>query len=398
FILCTVRISNAFRRGTPAAAIVLGLLTVSILAGCASGGGSDVRGSLGKAEGNLNLIAWPGLVENGSTEADVNWVGPFQDRTGCKVNVKTATSSDQMLDLINKKAYDGVSAPGELAGSLMADKRVEPINARLIDNYRGLIPALRNKPWNSQAGKSYGVPQGRSLALLGWRSDAVNPAPSSLMPLFDPASAYRGNVMMHDDPLSLAVTALALKASEPDLGINNPFALTKDQFGAVIDLARNAESTTSLYWTDYTEQVRAIEAKSATVGLMTQSVADLIQARGTKLGTALPAEGTIGSSDTWMLLKGAKHPSCMYRWMNHVLDPKTNAAMSEYYGQAPAVSAACNFTQDPGFCRTYHATDEEFYRNVWFATTPQKRCIGAPGKSCVGFTDWERAWQQLREG
>ena len=47
--------------------------------------------TLGEGEGQVNLIAWAGYVEDGSTDPNVDWVTPFEEKTGCKVNAKTAT-------------------------------------------------------------------------------------------------------------------------------------------------------------------------------------------------------------------------------------------------------------------------------------------------------------------
>ncbi len=369
------------------------------LSACGSdGSGSDVRAELGAAEDELALIAWPGLVENGSTDADVDWVTPFTERTGCEVTVKTATSVEEMRRLIDTKFYDGISAPGILSRELMTEGTVEPVNTALIENYRDVVPGLRNKAWNSLSGQAYGVPQGRSAELLTWRPDVVTTPPTSFSSLFDPASAQRGKIMVEDDASSLAAVALALRPTRPELGIENPYALNREQFTAVVEQARIAQPAADLYWTDYTEQVRALEEGRSVIGLADQSVVSLLETRGTKVQTMVPDVGTPGSSDTWMLLQGAEHPSCMYRWMNHMLDPAVNAAVSEYYGQAPSVAQACDETTDENFCDTFSATDEAYYDKVWIATTPQQSCIAGDGDSCVGYADWQRAWQQLRQG
>ena len=44
--------------------------------------------SLGEGEGQVDLIAWAGYVEDGSTDPKVDWVTDFEKETGCKVNVE----------------------------------------------------------------------------------------------------------------------------------------------------------------------------------------------------------------------------------------------------------------------------------------------------------------------
>ena len=43
----------------------------------------------------------------------------------------------------------------------------------------------------------------------------------------------------------------------------------------------------------------------------------------------LPEEGATGWSDTWMISSHAKHPNCMYMWMNYIISPKVNAEVAE---------------------------------------------------------------------
>src|SRR5690242_12756864 len=56
--------------------------------------------SLGQGEGQVNLVAWAGYAEDGSNDKTVDWVHPFEKATGCKVNTKTAGTSDEMVNLM----------------------------------------------------------------------------------------------------------------------------------------------------------------------------------------------------------------------------------------------------------------------------------------------------------
>src|SRR6058998_1334198 len=51
-------------------------------AGCGGGGGNggNELQKVGKGEGKLNLIAWTGYVEDGSTTPGVDWVTPFEKK------------------------------------------------------------------------------------------------------------------------------------------------------------------------------------------------------------------------------------------------------------------------------------------------------------------------------
>ena len=49
---------------------------------------TPVRSATARAQ--VNILAWPGYAEDGSTDPTVDWVTPFEKATGCKVNVKTS--------------------------------------------------------------------------------------------------------------------------------------------------------------------------------------------------------------------------------------------------------------------------------------------------------------------
>ena len=58
-----------------------------------SGSGGEALEKVGKGEGQVNLIAWAGYVEGGSTDPNVDWVSDFEQKTGCQVNVKLGNTS-----------------------------------------------------------------------------------------------------------------------------------------------------------------------------------------------------------------------------------------------------------------------------------------------------------------
>ena len=73
----------------------------------------EARAELGEGEGEVNLVAWAGYVEDGSTDPKVDWVTDFEKETGCQVNVKVGNTSDEMVQLMRTGEYDGVSASGD---------------------------------------------------------------------------------------------------------------------------------------------------------------------------------------------------------------------------------------------------------------------------------------------
>ena len=105
-----------------------------------------------------NRSAGPGYIERGETDKAYDWVTGFEKKTGCKVTVKTAATSDEMVALMNEGGFDLVTASGDASLRLIAGKRVQEINTALIPSWSKVDPRLQNAPWHTVDGKHYGVP------------------------------------------------------------------------------------------------------------------------------------------------------------------------------------------------------------------------------------------------
>ena len=44
---------------------------------------ADMLKELGKGEGQVSIIAWPGYIERGETDKAYDWVTEFEKATGC---------------------------------------------------------------------------------------------------------------------------------------------------------------------------------------------------------------------------------------------------------------------------------------------------------------------------
>jgi putative spermidine/putrescine transport system substrate-binding protein len=361
-----------------------------------TGAAANLPSSVGEGEGELNLIAWAGYVEDGSTDPKVDWVTDFEEATGCQVNVKIGNTSDEMVTLMRTGNYDGVSASGDATLRLIAGGDVAPVNTDLIPNYADVYDGLKEQPHNSVDGQMYGVPHGRGANLLMWRSDLVNPAPDSWGVVFDENSPYKGKVTAYDSPIYIADAALYLSATQPDLGIENPYALDDEQFQAAIDLLKKQRGIIGEYWSDYTKELAAFKSGDSVVGTTWQVIANLATADKVPITTTLPKEGSTGWSDTWMIAADAAHPNCMYKWMDHIISPTANAAVAEWFGEAPSNAKACDETADPNHCETYHADDEEYFDQVWYWTTPTKECLDGRGAICKDYSEWVQGWTEVK--
>jgi putative spermidine/putrescine transport system substrate-binding protein len=395
------------RDGNPARTawlVVAGLVVFMLaLAGCGGGSDSTSSGSsdealqkVGKGEGEVSLISWAGYVEP-------EWSKPFEQKTGCKVNNKEAGTSDEMVELMKTGQYDGVSASGNATARLVAAGLVAPVNTDLVPNYKTVFADLKDQPYNTFDGVNYGIPHGRGANLLMWNGNDVSPAPDSWNVTLDPkvAAKYKGKISQYDDPMSIAEAAVYLKTHEPDLGIENPYELNEEQFNAAVGLLEEQKPLVGEYWSEAAKQISAYAGGDIQVGTTWQYQYFALKEEGVPVKASpasqgfLPKEGATGWSDTWMIAKDAKHPNCMYEWMNWIIEPKINAEVAEWFGEAPAQELACKETANKNFCAEYHAEEPGFWKRVYYWETPLADC-GNGEEDCKDYNDWVKAWTTIK--
>ena len=388
-------------RRSSAALAGLAIASVALLTACGtqgapSSGDATAPAKLGKMEGAVSLLAWPGYVEDGTNDPNVDWVSAFESDTGCTVTSKTFGTSDEAFNLMKTGEYDVISASGDASLRLVAAGDVAPVNTDLIPNYEGIYDFLKMQSWNSVDGVAYGIPHGYGANLLMYNTKVVTPAPTSWDVVFDKSSEYKGDVTAYDSPIYIADAAVYLMAHQPDLGIKNPYALDETQLAAAVDLLKQQRPNIGEYWSDYLKQIQAFETGDTVVGTTWQVIRNSLS-EGTSAEVVLPVEGVTGWSDTWMIASEAKHPNCAYAWLNYIASPEANAQATEYFGEAPSNQKACDFTTNPDQCELFHAGDEEYASKIWYWSTPIAECLdGRTDVKCTDYSAWTTAWQEIK--
>jgi putative spermidine/putrescine transport system substrate-binding protein len=373
--------------------------------GAASTGGlpDGMAATLPPAEDELDLVIWDGYAENGSNDPDYDWVTPFEDETGCKVTAKAGLDSANMVSLMATGQYDGVSASGDATLRMIAAGTVAPVNLDLISNYDNVFEGLKNQPHNTVNGVSYGVPHGRGANVLLYNTDTFKDPPTSWDAVWAADSPAAGKISVYNSSIYIADAALHLMQTDPALGITDIYQLNEEQFNAAVDLLEQQSEIVGEYWGLPTDQITSFGSGDMLAGTSWQYQLNTILADNpdAPVAATLPDEGSTGWSDTWMISSTAKHPGCMYRWMDWMLDPHTSALATIWFGEAPTSEQACVEAEaiSPGHCDAFHATDEDYFSKVHLWSTPQDDCNDDDASTtCKNIDDWIAAWTAITGG
>ncbi|HEY5817974.1 MAG TPA: ABC transporter substrate-binding protein [Mesorhizobium sp.] len=346
---------------------------------------------IGPGEGQVNIIAWPGYIERGETDKNYDWVTEFEKASGCKVNVKTAATSDEMVALMNEGGYDLVTASGDASLRLVAGKRVQPINTDLIKSWKTVDERLQNAPWFTVDTVHYGVPYQWGPNVLMYNTGVFKEAPKSWNVVFEEMNlpdgkSNKGRVQAYDGPIHVADAANYLIAHKPELGIKDPYELNEDQYKAALDLLRTQRTLVGRYWHDAMIQIDDFKNEGVVASGSWPFQVNLLGAEKQPVASTIPEEGATGWADTTMMHVDAANPNCAYMWLEHSLNPKLQGDLAAWFGSNPAVPAACTgnaLLTDAG-CKTNGFED---FARIKFWKTPVTQCA-SQNNQCVPYYRW----------
>jgi putative spermidine/putrescine transport system substrate-binding protein len=357
---------------------------------------------IGDGEGQVNIIAWAGYIERGDTVPEFDWVTSYEEDTGCQVNVKVAGTSDEMVALMQEGAgqFDLVTASGDASMRLIQGGTVQPVNLDLIPSYDTVDERLQDAPWHTVdtdgdgTAEHYGTPYEWGSNVLMYNSDVFgDETPTSWSTVFEEQTlpdgrSNEGRIQAYDGAIYIADAALYLKAHNPELGIDDPYALTREQFDAALELLRQQRELIGRYWHDAFVQIDDFTNEEAVASSSWPFQVNIMVGDGQPIASVVPEEGATGWADTTMMHSEAPNPNCAYMWLEHSLSPQVQGDLAAWFGAVPSVPSACenNELLGPDGC-TINGFDN--FDQISFWKTPQADCFRGDGSSdCVPYHEW----------
>jgi len=347
---------------------------------------------IGAPEGQVNIVAWAGYIERGETVKEFDWVTKFEAASGCKVNVKTANTSDEMVALMNEGGFDLVTASGDASLRLIAGDRVQPVNIDLVPSWSTVDERLKNAPWHTVDGVHYGVPYMWGPNVLMYNTEVFPEPPTSWSVVFEETTlpdgkSNKGRVQAYDGPIHVADAAQYLMFHKPELGITSPYELNEDQYKAALDVLRQQRELTSRYWHDAFIQMDDFKNEGVVASGSWPFQVGLLKSEGLPIASVIPQEGATGWADTTMMHVDAANPNCAYLWMEHSLASNLQSDLSVWFGANPAVLAACTDGRGMQTAEGCTANGLDDFDKIRFWTTPVSNCAQGEG-ACVPYYRW----------
>ena len=346
---------------------------------------------IGKGEGYVDIVAWPGYIERGETDKSFDWVTDFEKKTGCKVRVKTANTSDEMVALMNEGGFDLVTASGDASLRLIAGGRVQEVNTSLIPSFKNVDPRLQKAPWHYVNGKHYGVPYQWGYNVLAYNTKVFKSPPTSWEVVFKEMTlpdgkSNKGRVQAFDGPIYIADAALYLMKTKPELGIKNPYELDEDQYKAALELLREQRKLVSRYWHDAFIQIDDFKNEGVVASSSWGFQVNLLQSEKQPIASTVPVEGATGWADTTMM--HVERPASELRvHVDGAFGQPQAAGRSVRLVRLGAGGAGGLQGQPAAHRRGLRDRNgmKEFER-IWFWRTPVANCGG--GRTCVPYYRW----------
>ncbi len=193
---------------------------------------------------------------------------------------------------------------------------LEPADTANIPRWQDLFPFFQQLlEIQAGEGKVWMVPVDAGLEGIMYRTDKIDPPPTSWNDLWNPE--YAGHIVMQDYARNaIAVAALAL-------GFEDPFNLTPEQLEQAKQKLIEQKPLLLTYFDADTEVQELFKSGDAWISFgWTADARTLAEEEGIPVKYVSPEEGALSWICGYSILKGTKVPMAAHALLNHYLDPE----------------------------------------------------------------------------
>jgi spermidine/putrescine transport system substrate-binding protein len=305
---------------------------VTLLAAC---GGDDT--SSGDAASTLDPDA--DLTQQSITVS--NWAGympddvakTFQSETGASMEVAEHATNEEIMAKLTAGGDSGIDVAfvsGQYAQALNEAGLLEPIHEDLVPNLDNLYAQAGELAYDK--GNHYSVPYTWGTTGICYRSDLVDPAPTSWNDILDPDPAYDGKITMLSTERWLALPAQKALGYSVNTTDDAELEAMKDKL---------VEAKKHLLGYDDTTFYEKLISGEAVMTEAWDGWCGYGMAENPDIKFVVPSEGSDLWTDTMVVLKGSENKEAAFAFVNMMLDPEMHAwVTNNVYYNVPNEAAA----------------------------------------------------------
>jgi len=315
-------------------------------------------GSCSKKTPTLNLLVWEGY-------ADPSFVQAFEEQNHCKVSASYMGSSDELVAKLRGGSagnYDVISPSSDVATSIAAAGLAAPLDLTKVPSYNQLSPQLTSLPLVRVNGGAYGVPFMWGPNPTIYDTTIFPQPPDSWSVLWDPK--YKGKISVWDDLSTVYMAAQVLGYDKPDP--THLYNLSDQELEAVRKKLLELKPNIRKIWATGGELTNLFENHEIVIAMgWPLNTADLKKA-GFPAGETIPRENTTGWIDHLMITSGSENKELAYKFLEYMVEAKTQKLVTDKTHYAPANPQAAHF-MTPDDVKALHLDDVDNYqKHIYF--------------------------------
>jgi spermidine/putrescine-binding protein len=290
--------------------------------------------SCGKKTPTLNLLVWEGY-------ADPSFVKGFEDQYHCKISASYMGTSDELVAKLRGGSaanYDVISPSSDVATTIATTGLAAPLDLSKVPTYSQLSPQLISLPLVKDKGNTYGVPFMWGPNPLLYDTTAFPKAPESWNVMWDPK--LNGKISVWDDLSTVYMAAQVLGFDNPPSQLYN---LTDQQLDAVKKKLLELKPNIRKMWSTGGELTNLFQNHEVITAMGWPLMTNQLKKDHFPIGETIPKENTTGWIDHLMITSGSENKDLAYKFLEYMVQAKTQKMVSDVTHYTPANPQAAQF-------------------------------------------------------
>jgi putative spermidine/putrescine transport system substrate-binding protein/spermidine/putrescine transport system substrate-binding protein len=332
---------------------MIGRLTAVLAALC-----SLLLFSCGRKQPTLNLLVWEGY-------ADTSFVRTFEEQCQCKVSASYMGSSDELVAKLrggSASTYDVISPSSDVATMIATSGLAAPLDLSRISVYSQLSAQLTSMPLVKADGKVYGVPFTWGPNPLLYDTTAFTAPPQSWNVFWD--SKYRGKISVWDDLSTVYMAAQLLGYDKPDP--SHLYNLTDQELEATKNKLLALKPNIRKIWSTGGELTNLFQNHEVVAAMGWPLMTNQLRKLNFPIGEIIPRENTTGWIDHLMITAASDNKDLAYRFLEFMVQAKTQKKVTDVTGYAPANPQAAQYMTADEKKNLHVDSVDEYQKHIYF--------------------------------